>query len=176
MQPDQYDKVYRRRCSEETILGHYDPTNARPNGSTNVEYERLCRVHSPHRCELGDLTRKLGQIRIDSTFEVKCCSDQFIFEFFFLSFIPFFYWWRSLTLLQLFHFITPYKFILSSFFLLYLVFIPLSPYLSPLPTLLWKNGGCQIRWERVGVRLGRNEVEQEEALMAKREGVEWRGE
>ena len=49
-----------------TISEIYDPFHARNNSTTNAEYRMFCNSSSPQRCELGDLSGKLGQINISS--------------------------------------------------------------------------------------------------------------
>ena len=51
-----------KKCNN--ILGIYDPFHARNNSTTNAEYRMICNSSSPQRCELGDLSGKLGQINI----------------------------------------------------------------------------------------------------------------
>lgn len=58
-------------CGVETILGYYDPHNTRPLGITDAEYQMYCDRNNPQRCALGDLTTKLGLLRIDSKLNIR---------------------------------------------------------------------------------------------------------
>ena len=51
-----------KKCNN--ILGIYNPFHARNNSTTNAEYRMFCNSSSPQRCELRDLSGKLGQINI----------------------------------------------------------------------------------------------------------------
>lgn len=52
-------------CDNNTLLGHYDPFNARPESITTLEYAMFCNISNPDGCELGDLAGRFGQINID---------------------------------------------------------------------------------------------------------------
>ena len=68
----QHNEGYQIGKNCNSILGIYDPFHARNNCTSNAEYRMFCNSSSPQRCELGDLSGKLGQINIGRKLIMYC--------------------------------------------------------------------------------------------------------